>query len=191
MTQYYDTLKEVCENTLLNLYLEVSSRKGVVPLKIRTQIIKKYLKPKFKLAQYKLIKKELKRLSLVKETICLELELSKLLENLESYKGKCDAETLLFDFLGNLHVWTGLMIQISTHSTVAEPGNIYLLKDEISSKLDNTGKYIETINLYVYCDNKNDLENVLMKISEDKRFNIFVSKQHDGHAKLEILPNLG
>ncbi|WP_282109327.1 DUF2913 family protein [Shewanella algicola] len=188
MTQYYDSLKQVCENALINMYLEVSERDRFTPTHIRSSMIKKFIKPKIKLPQYKLIKKELKRFSLARDSVSLEIEVQKLLDNLDKHKGKGDAEALLFDFLGNIHVWTGLMIQISTHSTVAEPGNIYLLKDETFTKLDNTGHYIEPINLHVYCDNKIDLDNAITKIRDDKRFKIAVSEQHDGHARLDVTP---
>ena len=188
MTQYYDTLKDVCENALLNMYLEVSNNDRVIPIDKRTQIIKKFIKPKVKMPKYKVIKRELKRLALVKPTISLESELHKLLENMMKFKGKGDAEALLFDFLGNIHVWTGLMIQVATKCTVAEPGNIYLLEDETFTKLDNYGHYIKPINLFVYLDADYDLNTVLSQIQQDERFNISVSERFDTHAKLNVLP---
>lgn len=188
MTQYYETLKDVCENALLNMYLEVSSNNRFTPIEKRTQIIKKFIKPKLKMSKYKVIKPELKRLALVKATISLESELHKLLTNMLEYKRKGDAEALLFDFLGNIHVWTGLMIQVANKYTVAEPGNVYLLEDETFSKLDKDGHYIKPINLFVYLDTDNDLNTVLSQIQQDERFNISVSERFDTHAKLNVLP---
>ncbi|MEO3684409.1 DUF2913 family protein [Shewanella vesiculosa] len=188
MTQYYETLKDVCENALLNMYLEVSSNNRFTPIEKRTQIIKKFIKPKLKMSKYKVIKPELKRLALVKATISLESELHKLLTNMLEYKRKGDAEALLFDFLGNIHVWTGLMIQVANKFTVAEPGNVYLLEDETFSKLDKDGHYIKPINLFVYLDTDNDLNTVLSQIQQDERFNISVSERFDTHAKLNVLP---
>lgn len=188
MTQYYETLKDVCENALLNMYLEVSSNNRFMPIEKRTQIIKKFIKPKLKMSKYKVIKPELKRLALVKATISLESELHKLLTNMLEYKRKGDAEALLFDFLGNIHVWTGLMIQVANKFTVAEPGNVYLLEDETFSKLDKDGHYIKPINLFVYLDTDNDLNTVLSQIQQDERFNISVSERFDTHAKLNVLP---
>ena len=188
MTQYYETLKDVCENALLNMYLEVSSNNRFTPIEKRTQIIKKFIKPKLKMSKYKVIKPELKRLALVKATISLESELHKLLANIQKYKGKGDAEALLFDFLGNIHVWTGLMIQVANKYTVAEPGNVYLLENETFTKLDKDGHYIKPINLFVYLDADNDLNTVLSQIQQDERFNISDSERFDTHAKLNVLP---
>ena len=188
MTQYYETLKDVCENALLNMYLEVSSNNRFTPIEKRTQIIKKFIKPKLKMSKYKVIKPELKRLALVKATTSLESELHKLLANIQKYKGKGDAEALLFDFLGNIHVWTGLMIQVANKYTVAEPGNVYLLENETFTKLDKDGHYIKPINLFVYLDADNDLNTVLSQIQQDERFNISDSERFDTHAKLNVLP---
>lgn len=188
MTQYYESLKLVCENCLINLYLEVADNPRFTPLSTRSQIIKKFIKPKIKLQQYKLIKKELKRLSLAKEHVPLETELQKLLVNLTQYKGKGDAEALLFDYLGNLYDWTGLMIQISTSQTVAEPGNIYLCKDETFNKLSSDGQYLEPINLFVYCETEAELDEVLSKAADDSRFTVSVAQRHSSHAKLDVLP---
>jgi hypothetical protein len=188
MTQDYETLKNVCENALIHMYLEVSSSDRFIPKNARSQIIKKFIKTKVKLPKYKAIKPELKRLALVKTTISLESELCKLVDNMLNYKGKCAAEALLLDFLGNIHVWSGLMVQISNEHTVAEPGNVYLLKDETFNKLDKGGNYIEPINLYVYAVESRDLDDVISMIQKDERFHISVSERSDLHAKLDVEP---
>ncbi|MEH6454678.1 MAG: DUF2913 family protein [Cocleimonas sp.] len=188
MTQYYETLKHVCENALIHMYLDVSSNDRFTPINARSLIIQKFIKPKVKMPKYKEIKRELKRLALVKSSISLESELHKLLANMQKYKGKGDAEALLLDFLGNIHVWTGLMVQISNENTIAEPGNIYLLKDETFTKLDNAGNYREPINLFVYTEKETDLNDVVSMIQKDERFLISVSERYDSHAKLDVKP---
>jgi hypothetical protein len=191
MSQYYRSLKSVFENALISMYLEVSSLDRFVPTNVRTQLIKKFIKPKVKLDKYKIIKKELKRLSLTKDTVNLENEISKLLQNLGTYKAKGDAEALLFDFLGNVHVWTGLMVQLSSSASVAEPGNIYLLKDETFTKIDDLGNYLEPVNLFVYTRSEVELNDVLLKMKKDTRFHVNVSLTFSSHAKLDVLPAYG
>lgn len=188
MTIYYETLKNVCENALLNLYIEVANRERFIPKPARTKIIKQYLKPKLKNNEFKIVKKELKRLTLVADTLNLESELFKLIANMNKYRGKGDAESVLFDFLANLHVWTGLMVQLSTKGTVAEPGNIYLLEDEVFVKLDSNGHYLNPIELYVYTLHANDIDELLAKAAKDHRFIVTVGERHDNQARLEVMP---
>jgi hypothetical protein len=80
------------------------------------------------------------------------------------------------------------MVQISNEHTVAEPGNVYLLKDETFNKLDKGGNYIEPINLYVYAVESRDLDDVISMIQKDERFHISVSERSDLHAKLDVEP---
>jgi hypothetical protein len=188
LTEYYQSLKCVCENALIHLYLEIGLVEKYVPMATRTNILRKYLKERVKLPYLKSCKKELKKLSLVSDSIHLEHEICKLLDNLEVYRGKGEAESYLFDFLGDLHLATQLMVQLSTPSTVAHPGNIYLCNDEIFNKLDSQGRYLEPVTLFVYVQVSSEIEQLLTWIDLDGRFNVQMLSQHANHAKIAINP---
>ncbi|MCU7965379.1 DUF2913 family protein [Shewanella sp. SW32] len=188
MTEYYQSLKCVCENALIHLYLDIALVERYVPKATRTSILRKYLKERVKSPNLKSCKKELKKLSLVPDSVHLEHEICMLLDNLEVYRGKGEAESYLFDFLGDLHVSTQLMVQLSTPSTVAHPGNIYLCNDEIFNKLDSHGKYLEPVTLFVYVQVSSEIEQLMAWIDLDGRFNAQVLSQHENHAKIAINP---
>lgn len=188
MTEYYQSLKCVCENALIHLYLDIGLVERYVPKATRTSILRKYLKERVKSPSLKSCKKELKKLSLVPDSIHLEHEICKLLDNLEVYRGKGEAESYLFDFLGDFHVATQLMVQLSTPSTVAHPGNIYLCNDEIFNKLDSQGRYLEPITLFVYVRVSSEIEQLMTWINLDGRFSAQVLSQYETHAQIGINP---
>jgi hypothetical protein len=188
VTQYYETLKAVCENALLNLYLEVRENSRWVTVESRTKIIKKFIKPKVKMAEYKIVKKELKRMALMSDKIPLEAELHKLIVNLDTYKGKGDAELELFALLADMHKWSGFMVSISNKRTIAEPGNIYLLEDEVFTNLDKDGNYTRPVDVYVYSHKEAEIDLLVTHINSDERFTANIVTRHDSHAKLALSP---
>jgi hypothetical protein len=79
---YYEKLLKLSENALLHLYITISVTNGFVSQSARNAILVKFLKPKIKSPEYKLIKKDIQtfvRAGRSKE-IKLETKLIKLIE---------------------------------------------------------------------------------------------------------------
>ncbi|MGR5205261.1 DUF2913 family protein, partial [Photobacterium damselae] len=61
-TKYHALLSELIENSLLHLYGQVSASSRFVPTHKRNEILVRFLKPKVKQPQFKLVKTEIKRM---------------------------------------------------------------------------------------------------------------------------------
>lgn len=84
---------------------------------------------------------------MVNDSFSLECKIIELLDGLSCIGvGK----SKLFDFLADLYEQTGLDIQVSNKSMAVQVGTIYILDDEIATKISNDGCYIAPVCLYVY-----------------------------------------
>lgn len=178
----HQLLLDVCQNALIALYLQVGEKKGFTPVPARNAIIKKFIKPKIKLPAFKLVKKELKQLSVASANVQLESQLHKLISTMTR---TCLNQDIIFDYLGDLHVSTGLMVSVVEKDTVAAPGHIYVLGEELVGNVTDQGELSGPIGLYVYTSTSCTLEK-LLAVANTSLFSAEIVEQHDDHAHIEV-----
>tara|TARA_R110000737_G_C14574303_1_gene484596 strand:- start:1311 stop:1583 length:273 start_codon:yes stop_codon:yes gene_type:complete len=79
---YHKNLLSLCDNALLHLYIVINGIDGFVSQPVRNAILVKFLKPKMKSPEYKLIKKDIKTFLIAgrKKELNLEAKLNELKE---------------------------------------------------------------------------------------------------------------
>lgn len=173
-------LLDVCQNALICLYLQVADNRGFTPVPARNVILKKYIKPKIKLPAFKTIKRQLKLL-VADEKVKLESQLDALITRLSQ---TCNNHDIVFEYLGDLHVATGLMVSVVQKDTVAAPGNIYVLGEDLVGSM--SGQELSgSIDLYVYCSTSCSIDK-LLAAANTPVFSAVIVEQHKDHAHVQV-----
>lgn len=148
---YHKQLSTVIENSLLHLYSQVSLDTRFVPVAKRNAILCKYLKPKVKQPQHKLIKGDIKRMVIAGQKAGANLE-NKLLElsrMASSYKQTINGAQRLFDLLNFLFDEHGIDSRIYHDGEQTEPEVIYILSDHLEHCFKDDGEQMSPVSLLI------------------------------------------
>jgi len=186
---YHQLLSDVIENSLLHLYGQVASNDHFVPLAKRNTLLCKYLKPKLKQPEYKVIKGDIKRMVLAgqRKGGDLEAKLNELYTLSLDYQAKANDAQSLYDLLNILLDEHGFDSKMFDESVKAKPGVIYVLQEHLENCFEENGKQIAPVSMLI------EYESVSLLIELINGTNLFFAElkeynQNTKQAHIELHP---
>lgn len=183
---YKGLLSGVVENALLHLYLEVSHQGCYVSRVKRNEILVRFLKPKIKASQYKLIKSELKIMVNIARNREGDLE-AKLIElhrmGNKHQDGDTDAHAL-FELIERLKIDHNFTSKMYSPKFVSTPDVIYLIPDHMDNCFAEDGTQIAPISLFIESERAQELAGV---INQTKLFTAHMKEWNEEKQQAHIL----
>ncbi|PSU44527.1 hypothetical protein C9J12_27035 [Photobacterium frigidiphilum] len=178
---YHQLLSDVIENSLLHLYGQVASNDHFVPLAKRNTLLCKYLKPKLKQPEYKVIKGDIKRMVLVgqRKGGDLEAKLNELYTLSLSYQAKANDAQRLYDLLNILLHEHGFDSKLFDESVKAKPDVIYILQDHLENCFEANGKQTAPVSMLIESDRVSALVHT---INDTQLFNAELAELKEVHS---------
>ncbi len=185
----YHLLSNLIDDAILHLYITLSETSRFTPRLKRNEILVRYLKPKIKSSQYKIVKKELKDLVTLGRRPAGNLE-AKLIEfrylRATAPKKKTSLNKL-FDLLTILEDEHRLGNQFFNEGESIEPNSIYICEENIDYAFNQAGEQLYPLSLYLAlsCVNK-----AVKVITENHLFNVEIPKVKDSDKvqRIVLLP---
>jgi hypothetical protein len=178
---YHQLLSDVIENSLLHLYGQVASNDHFVPLAKRNTLLCKYLKPKLKQPEYKVIKGDIKRMVLAgqRKGGDLEAKLNELYTLSLNYQAKANDAQRLYDLLNILLHEHGFDSKLFDESVKAKPDVIYILQDHLENCFEVNGKQTAPVSMLIESDRVSALVHT---INDTQLFNAELAELKEVHS---------
>ncbi|BBM67899.1 hypothetical protein VA249_45450 (plasmid) [Vibrio alfacsensis] len=176
---YHQQLKSAIEAVLFNLYFavaQIKKNKGTkhVPVSVRNKIITDFTKPLVKLPKYKLVKKNLKTISLMGDKFgAIELKLNEILDGYSNLKQPSAVDNLYI--LLSKFEDKGIKTMLIEETPQQEANVVYLHREHIDHCFDDLNKQCAPISLLI---NTNDLNVFLSVLMEQQLFNYSLLEQN-------------
>ncbi|RZP71908.1 DUF2913 family protein [Vibrio vulnificus] len=145
--QYERLLSTTVDNALLHLWLSAAISKHYLPRESRNHILVKWIKPKVKLAKYRLIKKELKSMVQAgkERNSNLEARLCELSDLSRAYREKITDIHKLHYLLEHLREEHGISADLSDGVTEHQPGTLYIEQRELETCFSEDKRQLKPI----------------------------------------------
>ncbi|MGR5187808.1 DUF2913 family protein [Photobacterium damselae] len=185
-TKYHALLSELIENSLLHLYGQVSASSRFVPTHKRNEILVRFLKPKVKQPQFKLVKTEIKRMLDIARAsgTNLEIKLIELNKMAEKERQTATDAHHLFEFLNHIYQEHGFDSKLFNPDVETIPEVIYILQEHIDNCFSNEGQQVAPISLLIETDRLGELVNL---IEQSQYFSCEVKENNKDKKQAHIL----